>query len=294
MIKKLFIFFIILLFSGNLFAQQVTRDELPNTNSTDSTAVLNNILRQNQNAINSIGGYFNSNGYLSTSSGGTGVNSSNWPAGDIVYMSSTGTWGHEPIGHGVQVFLTSGTFTAPAGDTQVVITLVGGGGQGGSGASGGSGGGGAGGGQAINQYIPVVGGNSYTVTVGAGGSSGSGSSTGQTGGTTCFDVNCVDGGGGGQGNSGGGGSSGGSSPGGLGATTGSPGLSYIPSGNGSGNIADSVGGNGGGTIQGRGALGAQTSPQAGSSASDNTGAGGGGGANGTGGSGGSGICIVQY
>lgn len=46
-------------------------DILPETDSQQSTAVLNNTLRQQQNAINAVGSYFNSSGYLEVTSGGT-------------------------------------------------------------------------------------------------------------------------------------------------------------------------------------------------------------------------------
>lgn len=85
--SKIFLTYILLLFTCIHIAiaqVDVTRDELPNTNSVDSTAVLNNVLRQNQNAINSIGGYFNSNNYLSESNGGTGSNLSLSPNGSIL------------------------------------------------------------------------------------------------------------------------------------------------------------------------------------------------------------------
>lgn len=84
--KKLIL--ILMLFSGcqGAWAQQVqtTLDVLPNTNSADSTAVLNNQLRQNQNAINAIGGYFNNNNYLTPANGGTGTNLTTVTNGSIL------------------------------------------------------------------------------------------------------------------------------------------------------------------------------------------------------------------
>lgn len=76
--------------------------------------------------------------------------------------------------HGTQYFLASGTFTVPAGCTQVVVTLVGGGGAGGAGATANGSPLGGGGGSAGAYYlmVPVGGltpGAQIAVTVGAGG-----------------------------------------------------------------------------------------------------------------------------
>lgn len=90
MVINIYIFAFILICTPALAQQvQVSRDELPNTNSTDSTAVLNNVLRQNQNAINSIGGYFNSNEYLKEANGGTGANLSTAPNGSLFVQDGT-------------------------------------------------------------------------------------------------------------------------------------------------------------------------------------------------------------
>ena len=85
------------------------------------------------NSVSNLTGYFSGN-LLNPSAGGTGQNSSNWPSGDVIYMSSTGVWGHETLtnNHGVQIFNSSGTFTAPAGVYAVFVTLQGGGGSGSS------------------------------------------------------------------------------------------------------------------------------------------------------------------
>ncbi|MCB0790077.1 MAG: hypothetical protein KDB75_12280, partial [Flavobacteriales bacterium] len=66
----------------------------------------------------------------------------------------------------------SSTFTVPAGVTEVTVECWGGGGRGASRTSNGRGGGGGGGAYA-SSIIPVVPGNTYTVTVGNG-SSGTG------------------------------------------------------------------------------------------------------------------------
>lgn len=69
---KVLLFLMLLI--GPAQAQQMSSlDVLPDTNSSDSTAILNNTLRQNQNAINTIGGYFGNNGTLNPNSGGTGA-----------------------------------------------------------------------------------------------------------------------------------------------------------------------------------------------------------------------------
>ena len=74
------------------------------------------------------------------------------------------------FGQASQTFLTSGSFTVPAGVTALNIEVWGGGGAGG-GATGNTsaGGGGAGGSYVKNTAYVVIPGNSYTVTVGTGG-----------------------------------------------------------------------------------------------------------------------------
>ena len=71
----------------------------------------------------------------------------------------------------LQTFNASGTFTAPAGVTRVVVDCYGGGGRGSTRSSNGQGGGGGGGAYA-SSVITVVPGNNYTVNVGTGSSSG--------------------------------------------------------------------------------------------------------------------------
>lgn len=113
--------------------------------------------------------------------------------------------------HGYQVFTSSGTFTAPAGVTQVCISGCGAGGGGGAGPgqslAQGAGGGGASGKCVINYPYTVVSGNSYTVTLNNGGSGGAGVSglagnSGSAGGTTVFDGLTIAGGLGGGGGTG--------------------------------------------------------------------------------------------
>lgn len=298
MIKALSIGFILLLLTVNVFAQQVsvTRDELPNTNSADSTAVLNNVLRQNQNAINSIGGYFNSSGYLSPANGGTGTNISGFPNGSLLIYDNgnigIGTIFQGNIGQiltsngvgsfpsfqdtpsSVHIFLTSGTYTATT--SGVLLTMIGGGGAGGN-SSGGvaqGGSGGAGGSYLKGYYYPTIVGNTYTVTVG----------TSNT--ASVFDVISVPAGGAG-------GSSGGAA--GTSLTGSTSTLDYVGTGNGVIHSSNN-GGAGGNTLFGSGSVGAT----GGNNATDcigNTGAGGGGSGGGvgatTGGAGCAGFVIVQ-
>ncbi len=145
---------------------------------------------------------------------------------------------------------TSGTqiFTAPAGVTAVQYLVVGGGG----GAS--EGGGGAGG--FLTGTLPVVPGNTYTVTVGDGGSGGQYTSNGTNGGNSVFASITALGGGGGSaqnvnglpgGSGGGGGAEGGGSSGGAGtAGQGNAGGNGLPNPN------PSYAGGGGGGAGGAG------------------------------------------
>jgi hypothetical protein len=101
--------------------------------------------------------------------------------------------------HGQQVFTANGTFTVPAGVTQVYVSMCGGGGGGGypgyqvpGGACGG------GGGESVLKYsVTVTPGESIPVTIGAGGY-GSDVSDGSSGGSSSFGsyITCVGGAGG--------------------------------------------------------------------------------------------------
>jgi hypothetical protein len=71
-------------------------------------------------------------------------------------------------GINIQAFLTSGSWTAPAGTTKVKARVWAGGGAGGAGVGGGAGGGGSGGGYGEGIFT-VIPGNTYVVTVGNGG-----------------------------------------------------------------------------------------------------------------------------
>lgn len=301
LITSLFIFFSACNYS---FAQvTVTHDELPDTSSTDSKASLNNQLRQSQNAINSIGSYFNSNGYLSEANGGTGTNLSAFANGSILIQNGAnvgiGTFGQGNSGqivisagaglspnwgnfHGAsQVFLSSGSFTAPSGVTKIYLSMIGGGGNGAIGGTTGGGGGGGAGQCIINYPYTVVAGNSYTVTINGGHA------------TTIFDTITLAAGNNGSAGSGTTAGAGGISAGQPSSSTGgSIGLYLSPGG--TPPNSGSIGGGGAGTPFGAGANG--NAGGAGSDAAANTGAGGSGSDTSThsGGAGGSGIVVVQY
>jgi len=87
-----------------------------------------------------------------------------------------------------QLFLTSGTWTAPAGVTRARLVVIGGGGGGGGYNSGGGtndGGDGGSAGVAVGN-VTVVPGTTYTVTIGAGGAGGATNTNGTAGSTTSF------------------------------------------------------------------------------------------------------------
>lgn len=86
-------------------------------------------------------------------------------------------------GKGSQLFITSGTFTVPAGVNKIYVSAVGGGAGGGGGAGtngdtayfGGGGGAGGGAGQSIlNAAYSVIPGDAISITIGAGGGGGTG------------------------------------------------------------------------------------------------------------------------
>jgi hypothetical protein len=99
---------------------------------------------------------------------GTGISVSASTGGVTITNSSTGY-----AGIGSRIFTTSGTFTIPSNITQLLVTVVGGGGAGYNGSYGQPCGGGGGGG-VIQGYISgLIGGNTVSITVGGSGSSSS-------------------------------------------------------------------------------------------------------------------------
>lgn len=195
------------------------------------------------------------------------------------------------MARGQQQFLASGTFTVPAGVTEVYLTgIAGGGGGGGSdGTSSYSGlaGGGGYGLLTLRKKVTVVPGTDYVVTVGAGGAGGAaGGSNGGAGGATSFGaLLSLAGGGGGAGAAG---TSGGNKYGAGGA----PGGEFGEAGKSGWGGCTPFGGGGAGR--------SNSSSGAGGGASANTGAGGGGAASFTttgsfaGGAGGSGYLLVEW
>ena len=206
-----------------------------------------------------------------------------------------------PTIHGVKLFTSTGSWTAPSGITSVLLTIQGAGGSGGSGNSGGNNtaGGGAGGSYLQSFYYAVTSGNTYTVTIGTGGTGVTGGADGHDGGSTSFDSVSVPGGGKGfaYGNGGAGGISPSSSTTSLNGSTSTAGsqiIPYIKTGNG-GAYAVDHGGGGGATYFGNGGAGAP----GGQNGNPGTGYGAGGsgcyGNNGyTSGSGVSGFVLVQW
>lgn len=159
----------------------------------------------------------------------------------------------------VEVFTSSGTFTAKRSGNHVVFIAAGGGGGGGGGggtAAGGGGGGGGGGGESRWLELSLTKGTGYTVTVGAAGTggasvaAGTAGNAGTNGGQSAFDSSTAAGGvGGGAGNAAGVGGAGGSTTvasGGTGGVAGGDVTSRTSSAGGAG------GGNGGGTTGGGG------------------------------------------
>lgn len=92
---------------------------------------------------------------------------------------------------GFQIFTASGTFTVPAGVTEVVVEVWGGGGGGGGGTSTSNGGsGGGGGGYSLKHITGLTPGGTVAVTVGAGGGGGAYGVNGSPGGTSSFGAHC--------------------------------------------------------------------------------------------------------
>ncbi len=286
-------FLLLAFMTVRLPAQTAQVSQVANLNQQNTPVVSNNfqILQSGLNGVVGLFSQYFVNGYLSTKYGGTGTDSSNWTAGDLVYMSSTGVWSHKADTQNIQFFTSSGTFTAPNGTVRVYLTGCAGGGGGGGGNGSNAGGGGGAGGCIVDYPYPVTGGNNYTVTINSGGAGGASTSPGSTGGTSVFDALTILGGSGGASanttnNAGGLGSSQ------DGSNSGAAGSVGIRTGNG-GNSNTTQGGGGGSSLFGIG--GAGTISGAGLNATGYGAGGGGGGDTGnSGGNGSNGIIIVQY
>ena len=136
-----------------------------------------------------------------------------------------------------QTFTSGGSFTVPAGVTQVTVECWGGGGGGGRSRGNPSTGGGGAGGSYVRSTLTVSPGNNYTVTVGSGGTGGNGTGTtaqhGSAGGDSWFgSVSTIIAKGGAGGQSDGNVNNSNGSPG-LGSTTGCNGDIIYAGGNGS-------------------------------------------------------------
>lgn len=168
------------------------------------------------------------------------ISGSNWRVVDIMKANGRAVVFNAEKALKVQTFLSSTTWTCPAGVTKIYFDGCGGGGGAGGGATTAPGGGG-GGAQAVKgTELTVVPTTVYTVTIGAGGGGATGSANnGAPGGSTSLvTLITLAGGGGGQGNTAGaaGGASGGAG-GGVGA---------------SGSATANAGGGGGGCLWGAG------------------------------------------
>lgn len=177
------------------------------------------------------------------------------------------------VPNNIQVFVTSGTWTQPAGITSAYVKVIGAGGSGGSGATGASGGGGGGGGYA--EGVIAVSGN-VTVTIGA---------TNSFAGTTTIQATAGSNGSGATPGAGGVGSNG------------TLNLTGATGQGGSSGVTGAFGGCGGGSAMGPGGGGGAGGNNAGSAGGQYGGGGGGGGASASNPSGGAanvGAVIVYY
>lgn len=188
----------------------------------------------------------------------------------------------------------SGTFTVPAGITEIAVTMCAGG-AGGAGDDNVVAGGGGGGGECVTAYpITTSGGSSLSYTVGAKGTGGAGSSGGAAdgvdGGDSTFDTITVLGGNKGLSAGGAGGSGGGAALNASGSTAG--GSTGLGGGDGGTGVGNDGGGGGGSLFGGGGSGGVSANGEDGSG----FGAGGGGGGqiNGNGGAGTDGFILIVY
>jgi hypothetical protein len=175
---------------------------------------------------------------------------------------------------GVDIITASGTYTIPAGVTEITVEAWGGGGGGGDGAN--TGGGGGGGGAYASKTFTVTPLDDYTVTIGAGGSRATTSvGAGGTGGDTSFGTDVIA-----KGGAGGSGANSANAAGGAGGSgAGSTGTTTYSGGNGgTGLNAGDLGGGGGGAAGATG-VGGNASNQTAGTGTGEGGSGGVGGAN---------------
>jgi hypothetical protein len=222
---------------------------------------------------------------------------------DTLYVYDGGNWDAVAITN-AQLFTANGTFTPPAGVTEIFVTMVGGGGGGGGG-NGGSGGGGGGGSGAhvIKMGLKVTPASNYTVTIGAKGTKGAAGGSGTAGGDTSIvhdlgTLTCPGGGGGtvttaGAGGAGSGAYAGANSIGDAGGLAGT----YVVNAGAAGGVKGNYGGGGGASSPfDLGGAGGARSSNANDAAGGFGGGGGAGGgdASGTGGDGAQGFVYVEW
>lgn len=231
--------------------------------------------------------------------GQEGTTATTWDVGDNVQLLLTagvltGFSQSSQINPNIQSFTTSGTFTVPAGVTQVEVTTIGGGGAGGSGNSTLPGGGGGSGGVGVAIITGLTPGASIPIVVGSGGAPASAGNTGGNGGTSSFGSGPSIEATGGYGGEGGLSGSGGGVPGGAAGFSGSAGYGNYGSYGSGGNPSNGQGGTGGGPGNGLGYFGSGVNGLAALGYGGGGGGGSAGGSGSTGGAGGGGIVIVKW
>lgn len=181
--------------NGAIASAQIANGAVTNRNLTANAVNATNIM--SGQVVKSLNGLMDA---VSLSAGNNVTLATN---GNILQIGGTA------IPNGIQVFVSSGTFTVPTNITRIMVEAWGGGGGGGgsySGANGTFGGGGGGSGGYGIQFYNVTPGGSYSVIVGSGGSGGSSgnnavsATAGSAGSATSFGGTLVvNGGGGGSG-----------------------------------------------------------------------------------------------
>ncbi len=91
---------LLMLMGGMAFGQNAQVSPVAGLDQ-QNTSVVNNNFNQMQTQTNGIFGLFNkyfTNSILNTASGGTGKDSSNWTADNLIYTTSKGVWGNLGVG----------------------------------------------------------------------------------------------------------------------------------------------------------------------------------------------------